>query len=336
MRIRITPEQLEDCARQTKVVYEQLQNTSKKLKQSLDQVLERSKGNSAIRIKGYLDNNFVINSGKAVQTLIKIEKDLNNIAQAFRLIDATNPNSGPENLKQLQASMEECWLLSGFAYINNPSNNYLNNIQNALKQGEPIESINALNIGLENAEWKVMTSVDDPKTGYQGVAMINQKTGEVVISHRGTEFKRQPLLDGLADGINVIGNIKSFQIDSAQKFTDEIKSLTGDTKIIHTGHSLGGYISQDMAVKNNHVAVTFNSPGYDDSPSPVQKDYSNQIRNYTIDGDPVAGTNKHLKGTEIELPSKGFMFGNHYHENFGDTFRTEKEATKKSGAVKSD
>lgn len=60
--------------------------------------------------------------------------------------------------------------------------------------------------------------VDKP-SGYQGVIYERADTGEMVVVHRGSEFDRQPILDGaLADG-GMVATRHNAQVADAIEYT---------------------------------------------------------------------------------------------------------------------
>lgn len=96
----------------------------------------------------------------------------------------------------------------------------------------------------------------DRPSGYQGVIYERADTGEMVVVHRGSEFDRQPLLDGvLADG-GMVATRHNAQVADAITFTQralkyaEQKHLSTGLPIPDvtvSGHSLGGNLAQVTA-----------------------------------------------------------------------------------------
>lgn len=101
------------------------------------------------------------------------------------------------------------------------------------------------------------------KNGYAGTAYRNKKTGEIIIGHRGTEFDMDYARkdDLLADLNIVIGNTPK-QVKDALTFLNKIaKENNIDPKSIHnTGHSLGGFVSEEVALKLGSKSTSFDSP----------------------------------------------------------------------------
>ena len=110
--------------------------------------------------------------------------------------------------------------------------------------------------------YRVIKSVDST-SGYQGYAFQNTTTGEVIISHRGTESAKDWFADAQI-GVNAVPDQVKDAIEFnkaviAQLNTESQTSVDPST-IKQTGHSLGGGIAQIVSVMNNSQAVTFNAP----------------------------------------------------------------------------
>ncbi len=103
------------------------------------------------------------------------------------------------------------------------------------------------------------------KSGYNAIAYRNDKTGEIIIVHRGTEptWNGEMTKDLKADLDLAMGKTPKQLID-AEKFLKEIseKYNVPPNKIINTGHSLGGYLSNEIARKFEGKSVSFDPPGY--------------------------------------------------------------------------
>lgn len=94
-------------------------------------------------------------------------------------------------------------------------------------------------------------------SGYFGVAFI--KGNDVVIAHRGTEFPTD-IGDAISDlqlALDFIPN----QFTDAIVFINHIETLSNQTNISFTGHSLGGLLAQLSAAKFNLAGTIFDSPG---------------------------------------------------------------------------
>lgn len=122
---------------------------------------------------------------------------------------------------------------------------------------------------IEGVKYMVLAH-SDRLSGYQGTIYQNVETGDIVVAHRGTEFDRQPLRDGLlADGGMVFGRVntqvkdateltqKALQIAESQARRDE----ASPPEVTVTGHSLGGTLAQITAHHFDLRGETFNPYG---------------------------------------------------------------------------
>ncbi len=96
-------------------------------------------------------------------------------------------------------------------------------------------------------------------TGYDAVAFMNDKTGEIVAANRGTELRGA---DGdlYANFQMAIGNLPH-QYIYAKRFLSTIRENYPDARITLTGHSLGGSLSQLLGAETGHNTVTFDAYG---------------------------------------------------------------------------
>ncbi|MCU1065717.1 XVIPCD domain-containing protein [Stenotrophomonas maltophilia] len=103
----------------------------------------------------------------------------------------------------------------------------------------------------------------DSGSGYQGIAYLNINTKEVIVAHRGTEFDRQPMLDGGIDAAMVTARVNA-QLGDALALTKQAIKLADERGIgpVHvTGHSLGGALAQITAHHYNLPGDAFNPYG---------------------------------------------------------------------------
>lgn len=122
---------------------------------------------------------------------------------------------------------------------------------------------------IEGVRYKVLAHAEKP-SGYQGTIYQRVDSGEIVVAHRGTEFGREPIKDGLlADGGMVFGRVNS-QAQDAVELTrhavQEAEKLAvkrgGQVpEVTVTGHSLGGTLAQITAHHFDLRGETFNAFG---------------------------------------------------------------------------
>jgi hypothetical protein len=123
-------------------------------------------------------------------------------------------------------------------------------------------------ITLEGVTYKLREYTTHP-SGYQGMIFQRVDTGEVVVTHRGTEFDNQPLLDGaLADGGMIVARTNR-QADEAIELTRRALNHAKEAapeyghipEVTVTGHSLGGCLAQITAHHFGLRGETFNAYG---------------------------------------------------------------------------
>ena len=119
-------------------------------------------------------------------------------------------------------------------------------------------------------QYKVLDHLDNPKTGYQGTIYQRVDSGEIIVAHRGTEFDREALRDGvLADG-GMVFNRSNLQVPEAIELTRRAVQLSeaqapddgGQAPpVTVTGHSLGGTLAQVSAHYFGLKGETINAYG---------------------------------------------------------------------------
>lgn len=127
---------------------------------------------------------------------------------------------------------------------------------------------------------------NDDAVGYFGIAFRNIETGDVVIAHRGTnqhvEWVLRPPSVPLPpftlsqDWLNnielALGGEPQQYSASAAPFLEQVCAKLLETGLVpdmgvcrssvkHTGHSLGGFLAELSAYRNNTSAIVFDSPG---------------------------------------------------------------------------
>lgn len=106
--------------------------------------------------------------------------------------------------------------------------------------------------------WERIDEVHE-KSGYDAIVYKNTTTNEIVVAHRGTEFKGQPIKDLIkADGSIAFGDIPK-QVVEASQYVQKIEKKYGVT-VTNTGHSLGGFIADLVSKRLGRKAITFDQP----------------------------------------------------------------------------
>ncbi|SFX00635.1 Protein of unknown function [Thermoactinomyces sp. DSM 45891] len=150
-------------------------------------------------------------------------------------IDNNNPHG---KLSDVKVTDKQLAYAADFAYHNNIPDDELEKLGVEWKLGPQIDSIN----------------------GLQAKTFVNGETNEIIISFRGTEgtgdyFSDAILAVGLDSYVPQSGAAKQFveQLINSPKYKGYQFSLTG--------HSLGGYIANEVGMTYRIPTVAFNAPG---------------------------------------------------------------------------
>ena len=162
-------------------------------------------------------------------------------------------------------------------------------------------------VRMDGAVYEVVEFVDNKKTGYQGVIYQRMGTGEIVVAHRGTEFDREPIRDGLfADGGMVTRQVNS-QAENAVALTKRalghaqeyaIDNMTKVPEVTVTGHSLGGTLAQVSAHHFGLKGHTFNAYGAAGLSMRIPEG-GHDVVNHVMAGDVVSAASPHYGKTVI-------------------------------------
>ncbi|KHL59918.1 DUF6792 domain-containing protein [Xanthomonas cannabis] len=148
--------------------------------------------------------------------------------------------------------------------------------------------------------------VDKP-SGYQGVIYERADTREIVVVHRGSEFDRQPLLDGaLADGGMVATRHNAQVVDAiaftqgALKYAEQKHGSTGlpMPDVTVAGHSLGGNLAQVTAHHFGLKGQTFDAYGAVSLDRRIPEGGSDVI-NHVMAGDAVSAASRHYGQVKV-------------------------------------
>ena len=153
---------------------------------------------------------------------------------------------------------------------------------------------------LEGVTYKVLEYMDRT-SGYQGAIYQRMDTGQIVVAHRGTEFGREFVRDGVvADGGMVAARTNSQMADAIELTQRALERAqkqgekTGHTpEVTVTGHSLGGVLAQITAYKFGLRGETFNAYGAVSLGYTIPEGGA-QVVNHVKASDPVSAASRHF------------------------------------------
>jgi len=175
-------------------------------------------------------------------------------------------------------------------------------------------------------KYRPLEYMENRSTGYQGTIYQRLDTGEIVVTHRGTEPPTQDLRDALTDAGMVLRRVNA-QAPDAEKLTlhalerakGYAKKYPGEPipEVTVTGHSLGGSLAEWTASKYGLPGQTFNAYGVAGlTGSTPLTENSPPIINHVMAADPVSAASSHIGqvrmyATEKEDKTIGALYSNH-------------------------
>lgn len=157
----------------------------------------------------------------------------------------------------------------------------------------------------DGVQYKVLEYMDRP-SGYQGAIYQRIDTGDIVVAHRGTEFGREAIKDGvIADGGMVAKGVNTQVNDAleltrhALRFAEKSATKYGHVpEVTTTGHSLGGCLAQVTAHKFGLRGEAFNPYGAASLDYGVPKG-GDRFVNHVMAGDAVSAASPHYGQVRI-------------------------------------
>ncbi|MDG5974382.1 hypothetical protein H010_03907 [Hydrogenophaga taeniospiralis CCUG 15921] len=161
-------------------------------------------------------------------------------------------------------------------------------------------------------KYRILEHHDNPRTGYQGTIYQRVDTNEIIVAHRGTEFDREALKDGLlADGGMVL-NRSNLQASDAIALTRKALQIAQEKAIGEggiappvtvTGHSLGGTLAQVTAHHFDLRGETFNAYGATSLGLRIPAGGSS-VTNHVMAGDLVSAASAHYGQVKVHATAQ--------------------------------
>ncbi|MCB4363087.1 hypothetical protein KIH07_05035 [Hydrogenophaga taeniospiralis] len=156
-------------------------------------------------------------------------------------------------------------------------------------------------------KYRILDHHDNPRTGYQGSIYQRVDTNEIIVAHRGTEFDREALKDGLfADGGMVLTR-SNLQATDAIALTQKALQLAQEKSngeggsappVTVTGHSLGGTLAQVTAHHFDLRGETFNAYGATSLGLRIPAG-GHSVTNHVMAGDLVSAASAHYGQVKV-------------------------------------
>ncbi|WP_408951100.1 lipase family protein [Lysobacter sp. Hz 25] len=191
-------------------------------------------------------------------------------------------------------------------------------------------------VTLDGVKYTVLNHVDKP-SGYQGTIYKRIDTGEIIVAHRGTEFDREMIKDGLTDAGMATNRTNSQAKDALALTREALKEAesVGRAKppgpeVTVTGHSLGGTLAQITAHHYDLRGETFNPYGAVSLGYRIPEG-GNRVTNHVMAGDPVSAASDHYGKVKVyATPQEIATMKDRGYENNRSVF----DARNMAGAVK--
>lgn len=173
--------------------------------------------------------------------------------------------------------------------------------------GEP--RVEDQDVFVGDQKFKVVKRFDD-RSGYQGILYENVGSGELVLAHRGTEFNRELVKDGILTDTGMVLIGANRQVAAAEaatefalKYAQDNAESCGPRALTVTGHSLGGTLAQMTAYRYGLRGETFDAYGAAGLTAGMQEGGS-QIINHVRATDFVSAASKHVGEVRIYAAEK--------------------------------
>lgn len=162
-----------------------------------------------------------------------------------------------------------------------------------------------------------------PEFSNENVITIERPNKEYIMAVRGT--RPSNINDLAADAQILLNDKNNIRVNSVEKLYNSFKAEYPTSKLTLTGHSLGAYVSHELANKYNETFVGFNLPASPLGILSTNLDYNTTAEHkiyLTKNLDVISSLNKYTKFTDkiITLPQKQSTLpnwlGSHDIENY--------------------
>ena len=163
-------------------------------------------------------------------------------------------------------------------------------------------------VPLNGVNYKILEHADNPRTGYQGTIYLDEKAGEIIVAHRGTE---QIFKDGMLADAGMVLTRNNLQVPDAIALTERAMGYArkmgndeGRTlEVSVTGHSLGGTLAQVTAHRFDLKGETFNAYGAVSLNQRIPE-IDGKVTNHVMAADAVSAASPHYGQVKIYATQK--------------------------------
>jgi hypothetical protein len=178
----------------------------------------------------------------------------------------------------------------------------------------------------DGATYKILAHADKP-SGYQGTIFQREDTHEIIVAHRGTEFTREPLKDGVLTDGGMVFNRANQQAADAIALTGRALDIAAyDAKKRHekvpevtvTGHSLGGTLAQITSHHFDLRGEAFNPYGAASLSHRIPEQATPRMINHVMAADVVSAASPHYGEVRVYASAReiGQLQASGYHDNW--------------------